>query len=209
MAIEEKSELQPLTRFETAFVEHYISTWNAALAYRMVGGKSKTRSDVQGFRILQRPHIKARIETRLQELSMEANEALERLAEQARLNPAEFFFFEMVPVVDSNHQPIIDPKTGKPEMALQKTGINWAAVQKRGYLVKGIEYDRRGNVILKFHDSQRALELIGKNLKLFTEGLDLSVLVKGLKAYVGISPEDWDELTPAEPPTNTEYESEP
>lgn len=199
MAIEEQS--QPLSRFESAFIEHYISCWNAAESYRQAGGKSN-RPEQRGYQILKRDAIKARVNARLKELSMEANEALERLAEQARLNVSEFFYFDWEPVIGKDGQPKMDP-TGKVIKEYVKTGINWQVVRARGHLIKGIEYNQRGQVILKFHDSQRALELIGKNLKLFSEVVDINALGLLVKAYVGVSPDDWDEAP------NTEHESEP
>ena len=200
MAIEEQS--QPLSRFESAFIEHYISCWNAAESYRQAGGKSN-RPEQRGYQILKRDAIKARVDARLKELSMEANEALERLAEQARLNPAQFFFFGWEPVMKAG-KPLVDA-TGQPVMEYVKTGINWKAVQERGHLIKGIEYNQRGQVILKFHDSQRALELIGKNLKLFSEVIDINALGLNIKAYVGVSPEDWDGPAHSQEEPNTEY----
>lgn len=223
---EDKSN-QPLTRLETAFVEFYISTWNAALAYRKAGGKGKNTDQI-GSIMANRPHVKARIDARLSEMAMGANEALQRLADQAQLNPAEFFYFEYVPALDAagkvkldpktikpkldplTGQPLIDPKTGNPVMdlttgeplmVLKQAGINWEMVRERGHLIKGIEHDRRGNVILKFHDAQAALALIGKNRKLFTDVVDLNALGVTVKAYVGISPDDWDE------PPHTEHET--
>jgi hypothetical protein len=98
--------------------------------------------------------------------------------------------FEMKPVLDDAGNQVNGPD-GQPLQRQEYTGINWQMVIERGYLIKGIEYDRRGNVIIKFHDSQNALIHIGKHLKLFSEQIDLNML-SALKAYVGISPDDWD-----------------
>lgn len=179
----DQAPLGKLNRREQVFVDCYLKTWKASEAARLAGYKG--RADVAGARVMAKPKIRAMIEERISESAMGANEALKRLAEQARLNAADFFFFEM--------QDVIDPATGDLIQRPVMTAINWQAVIERGHLVKGVKYDRRGNVILEFHDAQTALLHIGKNLKLFSDQIDLNMM-NAVKAYIGISPDDWDAL---------------
>lgn len=179
---------RPLTPREKLFVETYLRTWSGSEAARAVGFKS--RPDVAGTRVLSRPQVRAQIAERIKEEAMEAGEALKRLAEQARLNPADFYTFETRPVMDVKGDPVLDDDGNI--VTKTEAVINWDAVRERGYLVKGLEYDRRGNLLIRFHDAQNALIHIGKHLKLFSDQVDLN-LVNAVKAYIGISPDDWDE----------------
>lgn len=90
------------------------------------------------------------------ETSMQTDEVIKRFTDQASFNPADFFIFED------------DPDTGE----LVATGINWRVFRERGHLVKKLSYDRKGRPVLEFHDSQRALELIGKSQAMFVERVD-------------------------------------
>lgn len=183
------SPLKPLTQRERKFVAVYVTTWNASEAARQARYANES---VAGSRNMAKPQVQAAIEEMVKQAGLGPNEVLARLAQQATVNPAEFMFFEMQDVIDANGNLVIEPKTGLPQQRLEYAGINWAVVIRKGYLIKGIERDRRGNLVLKFHDAQNALIHIGKHLKLFSEQIDLNMLT-ALKAYVGVSPDDWDD----------------
>lgn len=169
------------------WLEAYLLTWNASEAARMAGYAWPNRVSPK---MLAREDVQEAINAALQRTAMASEETIARLAQQARLNPAEFFVFEDAPVLDEEGQPVLDA-TGQPRVRRAMTGINWSEVERRGYLVKKISYDRQGRPVLEFVDSQKALELIGKHQKLFTEQVDVN-LNSTMKAYIGISPDDWD-----------------
>jgi hypothetical protein len=177
------------TKKERRFIDVYLETWNGTEAARQAGYSSPRKL---AYQVINRPHVQAAINAQLKESAMQADEALKRLADQARLNVADFYIFEMVDTLDDDGNPVIDPVTGEVKQHPVNKGINWQAVIEKGHLVKGIDYDRRGNVVLKLHDSQNALIHIGKHLKLFVDTIDLNFL-NALKAYIGVSPDDWDE----------------
>lgn len=165
--LESTTKQRQLTAKQRRFVEYYVLLWNGLEAARRAG-----YSTVHGntSRLMQSPAIKAAIEQKIKELDLGSDEVLARLAQQARLNISDFY-------IDTPNGPMID----------------WVAVRAKGYLVKGIEYDRRGNPVLKFHDSQNALIHIGKHLKLFSDQLDVNILSM-VKGYADVSPDDWDKL---------------
>jgi phage terminase small subunit len=78
-----KAKRPKLSYKQRAFVEHYLITWNASEAARRAG-YSKKGADVTGHNLLVNPSISAAIEARLTDLQMSADEALIRLAAQAR-----------------------------------------------------------------------------------------------------------------------------
>jgi len=167
-----------LTRKQKFFIERYLECWNATTAATDAGYSSPGPS---GARLLANPVVSAAINARMAELSLSANEVIKRLTEQATVNPSEFYVYDT------------DPVTGQQVM----TGVNWREFRRRGHLVKELNFDRRGNPILKFHDAQAALEKIGKWLGLFVDRVENTQNVNQteVKIYIpdngrGESPED-------------------
>ena len=146
------------------FVEEFLKSWNYTHAAREAGYAVPNKSYKK---ILEDPLVKAAIEARLSQDAMTSREVLARLAQQARVDISDF---------------ISEGVNGKPE-------VNWDAVRERGYLVKSLRVTR-GGVILEVHDVQKALELIGKHLALFTDNVNVSPAA--IKGYVTVSPDDWD-----------------
>jgi len=91
------------------------------------------------------------IQARLAEEAMSADEALHRLADQARFDPAN--------VAEALEQ-------GSPAAILRK-----AAELGCSHLIKAVKYTKFG-INVEFHDPQKALELIGRHLKLFTDRVE-------------------------------------
>ena len=65
-----------LTNKRIAFVEHYLSCWNASEAARRA---SYAHPGTEGHRLLQNDEIKAHIEVRLTEIALSADMVLARL----------------------------------------------------------------------------------------------------------------------------------
>jgi len=78
---------------------------------------------------------------------MSAEECLQRLAAQSRSDVSEFIN--------------------------QGGGIDWEKVKAKGYLVKRVKHNKGQNSEIELHDSQRALELIGKHHRLFADRLEI------------------------------------
>ena len=70
----------PLTNKRIAFVEEYLSYWNASEAARRAGYAHRS----EGSRLLANADIQAYIKLRLADMQMSANEVLNRLADHAR-----------------------------------------------------------------------------------------------------------------------------
>jgi len=71
----------PLTNKRIAFVEHYLSCWNASEAARRAGYK---QAHSQGPRLLENVDVQAYVKARLAESAMCADEVLSRLTEIGR-----------------------------------------------------------------------------------------------------------------------------
>jgi phage terminase small subunit len=163
-------EVKPLSNKKRRFIEAYIQTWNASEAARQAGYK---QAYSQGPRLLDNVEVKAAIEQRLEQAAMQSNEVLARLAEQARVNIADFIITYQKPImVKGNDKPIGYEHTAE---------IDWIAVQARGHLIKSITPTDNG-MKLELHDGQVALITIGKHLQLFkdTEAPGVHLHIDGL-----------------------------
>ena len=145
-----------LTPKQARFVDAYLATWSQIEAARQAGYSSPEKC---AWAIIRRPLVAAAIKERMSTLAMEADEVLLRLGQQGKASIAMFFTFTSE--VDENDE------------LQRKAEINWAAVEKYGFLIKRIELTKDG-WRLELHDTQKALELIGKHLKLFTDQLAVS-----------------------------------
>lgn len=158
-----KVQEKKITRKQRVFVEAYIKTWNAAEAARQA---AYAYPEKQGPRLLTFVGVKEYLQQRMQAMSMEADEVLERLTQQAQCNAADFFNFAV-------------GDDGSVEMV----GINWEAFQKQGHLVKSVK-NIKGKWTIEFYDAQAALVQIGKALRLFTEQVDLNTNTSNVLIYI-------------------------
>lgn len=160
-----------LSKKQQAFVEHYLREWNATRA-ALLAGYAERSARQQGSRLLSNDDIQAVIQARLDELKMSADEVLLRLADQARATMDDF----------------IDP---------ERKDVDLVRAAERGklHLVKKFSRStgKTETVTIELHDAQAALVQIGRHHKLFTDRTEIPGL-DDLKAYIGISPDEWDEV---------------
>lgn len=130
-----------------AFLEAYLTGWNATKAAETAGYAHPRQA---GSRLLSNVDIQAAIKARLAEMTMQADEVLARLTATARFDPLRFLI-----IAGESDQVGIDLE------AIRAAGL--------GGVVKKISYDRWGQLVVEFHDSQAAQQLLGQHHKLFTQ----------------------------------------
>jgi hypothetical protein len=120
-----------LTAKQQAFVDEYVRCWNASEAARRAGYSPRTAYSI-GQRLLKHVEAQAAIGARVDEMAMGADEALTRLAEQARADYVEYI--------------------------LADGSVDLARMKRDGmmHLVKGIKPTRHG-LMVEFVDAQAAL----------------------------------------------------
>lgn len=104
---------------------------------------------------------------------MDTDEILVRLADHARGTMADF----LNPTLET---------------------LNLARAEQAGklHLVKKFSHtitEKSENISIELYDAQAALVQLGRAHSLFTDNVDVKSGGKALKAYVGISPDDWDD----------------
>lgn len=149
------------SRRERAFVSIYLAQapqFNGAEAARQAGYAPKS-ARVTASKLLAKPNIQAIVQEHLDRLKANADEVLMGLAEHARGSMADFVSFD---------------KRGKP-----KIDLNQAAERGKLHLVKKIKItEKHGNITeytteIELYDAQAAKIALGKNLRLFTEKIEV------------------------------------
>ena len=149
-----------ISKKQKAFINEYLKCWNATQA-AIKAGYAKKSARMAGHRLVTNDYISEEIARRVKEMCMSADEALQLLSDQARGS--------LIDIAD------ID-EAGRWKFNFQKAKKNGKL-----HLVKKIIPSAYGTKI-ELHDSQRALELIGKAHGLFvdkikTEG-DVRIIVE-------------------------------
>jgi len=151
-----------LTAKRQAFVDAYLTTWNASEAARVAGYAAPGQ---QGHRLLKDVEIADEIQRRVSDRAMSADEVLIRLADMARGTMEDF-----LTVKDGVKKPYIDFEKA------QAAGKIW--------LVKKFKYAPDGAVEFELYDAQAALVQLGKVHKLFVEKQEVNGAVSTTEVVV-------------------------
>lgn len=160
-----------LTAKQRAFVEHYLTCWNATEAARRAEYKDPAYS---GWENQQKPVIQAAIQARLAELKMSADEVLTRLTDHARGDASDFVTVYASPLQDAlTGKPILD-RDGQ-EIIRYFPSLDLEKARQRGklHLIKSVRSTAHGPAV-ELYDAQAALALLGKHHGLFVEKIDIS-----------------------------------
>lgn len=158
-----------LTDRQRLFVDAYLETLNATEAARRAGYQAKSEGVFRaiGHENLTKPNLKAIIDERLKRSTMSADEVLQRLTRQAQgVDPTDFV--KLKPVFDIDDD-------GNQVLLGEMVSIDIEDIRRRGlgHLIKKIKPTARG-VEVEWHDSQTALQLLGKYHGLFKEQMEHS-----------------------------------
>ena len=157
-----------LTIKQFLFAEGYLETLNATEAARRAGykGNDNVLAGV-GHDNLRKPKIRTYIDERLKEKVMSAEEALTLLSQQAKgVDVTQFV--EMREFYERDDQ-------GDLVLADERLHIDLDKIREMGlgHLIKGIS-QTSGGIRVQWVDPQKALELMGRYHKLFTDRVEHS-----------------------------------
>ena len=147
-----------LTAKQTAFVEHYLTCWNATEAARRAGYSAHTANQ-QGPRLLVNVGIEVAIAARLSELKMSADEVLTRLSDQARANMDDFVVGDYLNLERARDR-------GKMHL-IKKLKVRTTTISKP----EGEDVETH-DVEVELYDAQAALVHLGRHHKLFTDKIE-------------------------------------
>ena len=166
-----------------AFVEEYLRTFNAADAARRAGYSERTCRSI-GKELLTIPYIQDAIKARLKDKAMTTDEVLTRLADQARSNIGAFFrIAERWTLNPAPSEEVVNESIEFDDKGHQFTRYKVRAVvldvdklldPHYSYLVKKFADTPRNGLSIELHDAQSALALIGRNLGMFKDRVEVT-----------------------------------
>lgn len=152
MTDKDGNELQDPTTKQRAFIEHYLTCWNATEAARRAGYSERTAQE-QGSRLLSNVIVRTAIEARISELKAGADEVLLRLADHARGTVEDF--------IDDDGEINIGAARERRKLHLIKRLKQTARTDKDGQRFVMLE--------LELHDAQAATVQLGRALGVFVD----------------------------------------
>lgn len=143
-----------LSNKQRAFIEAYLTHWNATKAAIEAGYSERSASSISS-ETLGKPEVVAAIKARLTEMTMSADEVLTRLTDHARGSIA--------PFLDINADGGVRGFKLGTDQPVQL--VRRATHTRRTYK----DGSKDDSVTIELHDSQAALALLGKHHGLFIE----------------------------------------
>lgn len=173
-------EVPRLSIKHTAFVDEFLRTFNATMAYKRVYPKTSSHAArANASRLIAKDSISSAIRARLSEMHMSADEVLKLLADMARGDMGDF--------IDASGVGFsLDMKAAK-EKGITKL-IKKVKQKTTTFIAKKeSEEDREVHELeIELYDAQSALEKIGKHHRLFTDSVDLTTGGKPLSDVIGV-----------------------
>jgi len=152
-----------LSKKQSAFVELYLTHWNATKAAILAGYSERSARSI-GSENLTKPDIQAAIQARLAELTMSADEVLTRLTQHARGSMAPFLRRD----TDGDLYGF-DLSDTQPLQLIKKASITRRRQKDDRDQMVTVE-----TVTIELYDAQDALQLLGRHHKLFVDRTELT-----------------------------------
>lgn len=148
-----------------AFAEHYLQTFNPVKAAAATGYANPHK---EGYRLMADPLVQTIIRERVERYGMTNYEVVVRLASQARGTIADFVEIVDVPMTDKQGKPILDQNGNFVMTKMPRINLDTPQARNSLHLVKKISVSTNGGFAIEMYDAQKAMELIGKSLGMFT-----------------------------------------
>jgi len=168
--VSEKTGERKLTPEQELFCLEYLKDFNATRAAKAAGYSEKTAA-VIGWENLQKPYIQARIRDRMNEAFGDAKEDIKRIIDELKM----IAFSDISDLFDWGKREILDTDGDFVEEVEDLTFKTKEQLGDKTRLITEIEQvkTRFGNrVKIKQADKMRAIELLGKYYKLFTDKIE-------------------------------------
>lgn len=173
---------QKLTKKQRAFVAEYLVDLNASAAARRAGYSESTAASI-GHENLRKPHIAAAIQA-----------AMDARAERTEVTQDQVLL-ELARIAFSDLKSVAEWGQGETEKGIRYTWIRLLESEDLpedvSRAIAEVSMGRNGPKV-KLHSKTRALELLGKHLKLFIEQHEVDLRGVGVMLVpAGVSPEEW------------------
>lgn len=159
---------------QQAFIEHYLACWNATEAARRAGYSEKSARK-QGSRMSTNVDIQTRIQARLAELKMGADEVLTRISDTARGTIADFID---IPEPSDDSDQAGNMIEAKAIASGWRLNLAKAKEANKLHLIKKLKAGQWGPEI-ELYDAQAAQQLIARHHGLFVERTETTIDILG------------------------------
>lgn len=162
--------MQKLTAKQKAFVKEYLVDLNATQAAIRAGYSERTAKET-GYENLTKPHIAAAIEKAMEKRADKVEITQERVLEELSY----IAFNDTTDVVQIETTIEMNPITEQEEpyqTVIIRNTSELTKAQRRA--IKSIKQTKYG-IEVQFHDKEKALELLGRHMKMFTDKVESEV----------------------------------
>ena len=171
-----------LTPKQQAFISEYLVDMNAS-ASAIRAGYAPKNADKIGYELLGKTLVKEALqkamEDRAKRTGITADRVLAEYAKIAFTDIKDFVSFGTVKVQEDT-----DEETGEPIYGYRQIVEAKPSAEVDGTMIQEVSISPKGVFAFKLHDKQKALDMIGKHLGMFTDKLEINgsmVIFKGEK----------------------------
>lgn len=145
---------------QKAFLAEYLNCFNATEAYSKTYGKSRKNSGKVAHILLKNPLIKAAIEKQSK-----------KMTDEAEIDAA-WIIKRLKAIADSDVRELVDESGAIKDVSKfsEKSSIALSSIEVYEEKIKGFKIGETKKI--KFWDKVKALELLGKHVKMFTDKLE-------------------------------------
>lgn len=176
-----------LTQKQKIFVDEYLIDLNATRAYKVAypNIKKDETAAAAGARLLRNvkvaDYVKQRMDERAKRTEITQDKVLKELAKIGFADIGNYLEYRPEKTIvdyDEDGKPIIGYQTIIE--VLESKGVDTSAIQE-------VSITDKGTFKFKLYDKQRALELIGKNIGMFTDKVEHSGRIEGSNPFEGLT----------------------
>jgi len=169
--VSEKTTERKLTPEQELFCLEYLKDFNATKAAERAG-YSKDSARQIGSENLSKPYIQARIRDRMNEVMGDAKDDIRRIIDELKL----IAFGDIKDVVSWDEgRELVDKTTGQAHRTFRTTIRDSSEMGDKSRMISEIsesETELSSNRKVKLYDKIRAIELLGKYYKMFTDKVE-------------------------------------
>lgn len=164
-------QLQPLTDKQELFVHHYISNGQNITQAAISAGYAEKSAGQQGSKVLQKPHVRARVDIELERVMKALLAKYEVSEERVLKERAKIAFFNAAELFDPKNNTLLPPNLWPEDV---------------GAVIQGITENTAGDITVKLASKEMSLSALEKYLGMYQKDNDqkvtpLSQIVKELQ----------------------------
>lgn len=167
----DQDETQKLTPEQEIFCIEYLKDFNATRAAKSAGYSEKSCRQI-GSENLSKPYIQVRLRDAMDEVLGDAKDDIKRIIDELKM----IAFSDIKDVISwDNDRDLVDQKTGKKYTSFRTVIREASEMGDKSRVIAELsesETELSSNRKVKLYDKLRAIELLGKYYKMFTDKIE-------------------------------------